>query len=321
MNKGPKMSTELVLPGSVRSTHLKRVLIVGGTGLIGSALTRYLAEAGYEVAILTRNSGLAQISHKIYQWNPANGQIAIEELETDIIINLAGEGIVDQRWSQNRKKNILESRTKTTEFLINSLKLNKKHCKIYIGASAIGFYGDTGEKLVVEESLSASNDFLSFVCKQWEESHERALDISDRQVVLRIGTVLTKEGGALPEFEKTIRWGFTACPGDGKQYMSWIHIDDLLQVFNFVIKNELINGPLNAVAPAPEKMSVLMDIIREIKCKSAFQATIPSWIIKTFLGERSELLLNSSRVSSEKLCSHGFVFNYPTLEKALRSLA
>lgn len=302
------------------------VLITGGTGLIGKNLTTSLVAKGYEVIIMSRNppqtSGNSMINYA--QWNVDEQKIDSNSIvKADYIINLAGTGVMDKRWTKKYKKEIVESRTKSSELIIKGLKENTNHVKAVISASAVGWYGSFQNinATSFKETEPAANDFLGDTCRQWEDSWKPVPQLNKRSVILRIGIVLSNDGGALPEFKKPLHFGIAAIFGGGKQIISWIHIDDLCRMFIYAIENERLSGSYNAVAPLPVSNKKLMlklgKIIRGI---FFIPVHVPIFILKIILGERSIELLKSTNVSGEKIKGTGFTFLYPTIDAALKVL-
>jgi uncharacterized protein len=304
------------------------VLISGGTGLIGSALVQNLTERGYEIIILSRekNKSSEIRNVKFSFWNVEKSIIDKEAVvRADHIIHLAGAGVMDHKWTIDYKRKILESRTKSAELIINCLKENIHHVKTFISASAIGYYGADPRILerkdgFIETDLAAK-DFLGETCLLWEASVEPVSALGTRLVRLRTGIVLSKYGGALKEFKKPLRFGFATIFGNGKQIISWIHIDDLCRMYCEAIDNKYLHGTYNAVAPEPVSQKHLILILAN-KMRNKFFTAIhfPVFILKLFLGKRSIEILKSATVSDRKIKAAGFTFLYPSIEAALQDL-
>lgn len=305
------------------------VLICGGSGLIGKRLTQLLTEKNYTVIILTRqpilNDKRDNINASYATWNPEAGTIDTQALaQADYIINLAGAGIADKRWSAARKQIITQSRVKSGQTIVAALNNNFNKVKCVVSASAIGWYGDDDllkdEKGFTEDAPAAPG-FLGDTCKAWEQSIDGAAKAGIRIVKYRIGIVLSKEGGALKEFAKPVRFGIAAILGNGKQIQSWIHIDDVCRMFIYALENEAVQGVYNAVAPRPvDNRTLIIDLAKKTKGSFYISAYVPSFIIKMLLGEFSTEVLKSTTVSSEKIRRTGFQFIYPSIEAALNTL-
>lgn len=303
------------------------VLITGGTGLVGKTLTRHLINAGYEIIILSRNkTNTAEIANVKYAlWNIKEQKIDIDALtKADYIIHLAGTGVMEKRWTKKYKQQIIDSRTKSSELLVKALRENKNNVKAVISASAIGWYGADGNnknyKGFTETDLPADN-FLGETCKLWEESIEPVTLLNKRLVKLRLGIILSNEGGAFAEFKKSLRFGIAAILGSGKQVISWIHIEDVCRMFLYALENERIAGSYNAVAPAPISNKTFMLKLGELMRKQFYiPVYVPKFILKIVLGESSIEILKSTTVDCQKIKGEGFIFLYPTIELALNEL-
>jgi uncharacterized protein (TIGR01777 family) len=312
------------------------VLITGGTGLIGTALSQHLLNEGYNVIILSRNPQETASRHGVdaqrkffrYSGNIYYSRWNIREMtidpaafkEADYIVHLAGAGVADKRWTDARKKEILESRTRSSALLLKYLKNEKNKVKAVISASAIGWYGPDNGKVFTENDPPA-RDFLGQTCEAWENSIDPVVDLGKRLVKLRTGIVLSNDGGALAEFKKPIRFGVAAVLGDGKQMTSWVHIDDVCRAFIHAIEYQQMHGVYNLTAPSPvthEQLTV--DLATQMKGKMFIRSKVPAAILKLVLGEMSIEILKSATVSSEKLQHEGFSFLFPDLHKALNDL-
>lgn len=303
------------------------VLITGGTGLIGKNLTTSLVAKGYEVIIISRNpphtTGNSMIRYA--QWNVEEQKIDSNAIvKADYIINLAGAGVMDKRWSKEYKKEIVESRTKSSELIIKGLKENANNVKAIISSSAVGWYGslqNINDKSL-KETEPAANDFLGDTCRRWEDSWKPLVELNKRSVILRTGIVLSNDGGALPEFKKPLHFGIASIFGGGKQIISWIHIDDLCRMFIYAIENERLSGSYNAVAPLPvSNKKLMLKLGKTMRGIFFIPVHVPKFILKIILGERSIELLKSTNVSCEKIKSTGFTFLYPTIDAALKELS
>jgi len=299
------------------------ILITGGTGLVGKALGQALLEKGYRVIILSRQvdkkSETPGLSYAT--WNVAAQTIDKEAIaKADYIIHLAGAGVADKRWTKKRKQEIVDSRVNSSKLIVDSFKTIPNKVKAVVSASAIGWYGPDpaipNPKPFTEEA-AANDDFLGTTCKLWEESIEPVTQLGIRLVKLRTGIVLSNEGGALKEFLKPLKFGVAAILASGKQIISWIHIDDLVNMYVAAIENENINGVYNAVAPKPVSNKELTLELAKSRKKFFIPIHVPSFILKIMLGEMSTEVLKSATVSSNKIQRSGIDFTYPAIKEAL----
>jgi len=295
------------------------VLITGGSGLVGTRLSQLLIEEGYNVIHMGRKKA-RKGTIIAYQWDLENKTIEVEALlRADHIIHLAGAGVVDSRWTDERKKEIISSRVDTLGLLISELKRKDFRPKTLVSASAVGYYGNRGTELV-DENTSAGNDFLADVCKAWEAAAQPVTDLGTRLVILRTGIVLSTQGGALPQTAKPIQFGIGATLGDGKQYVPWIHIDDLCQQYIFAIKNEKLEGIYNATAPQPVTNKEFTESIADALGKKTIAAPAPAFVLRLAMGEMADAVLGGQRTSSMKIQDAGFAFKYPLVVPALRDV-
>ncbi len=294
------------------------ILITGGHGLIAGRLAEKLNK-NYEIRFLTRNKQ----KQNDFEWDVEKGTIELESLiGIHHIIHLSGANIAEKRWTKKRKMEIISSRVDTAKLLLETLKRDKIKIQSFISASAVGFYGsDTTQKVYTEEDHKGM-DFLSNVVFLWEQIADRFCkeNIAERVVKLRAGVVLSEEGGALPKIQMPIEYYLGAALGSGKQYMPWIHIDDLCAIYEFAIKNSNIRGVYNAASPMHTTNQELTKAIADVLKKPILFPNIPSFIIKLIFGETSSILLGGSRVSVDKIKKDGFVFTYPDLKLALKNL-
>lgn len=299
------------------------ILITGGTGLVGKALGQALLKKGYSVIILSRQADikslLANLSYA--SWNVAKQTMDKEAVaKADYIIHLAGAGVADKRWTKKRKQEIVDSRVQSSKLIVDSLKTIPNKVKAVISASAIGWYGPDPvipNPTPFTEDAPADNEFLGITCKRWEDSIEPVTQAGIRLVKLRTGIVLSNEGGALKEFLKPLKLCVAAILGSGKQIISWIHMDDLVEMYIAAIENEKINGVYNAVAPNPVSNKELTLQLAKARKKFFLPIHVPSFILKIMLGEMSVEVLKSATVSSNKIQQSGFQFRYPAIKEAV----
>ena len=305
---------------------MSAILITGGTGLLGSALTKMLREKGHKITVLTRTKKSSQDNGINYAlWNVDEQTIdAAAVASADYIIHLAGAGVADKRWTKERKKEIVDSRTQSSALLVKALQ-SPNHVRAVISASAIGWYGADEnrppKKKFFTEEMRADKAFLGETCRLWEQSIDPVKEEGKRLVKLRIGIVLSNGGGALPEFKKPVKFGIAGVLGSGKQVISWIHIEDVCRMFIHAIENDNMDGVYNSVAPAPVRNKELAILLAE-KMKGNFfvHMHIPAFVLKTMMGEMSVEVLKSTTVSAEKIRTAGFTFLYPDIESALTNL-
>jgi uncharacterized protein len=302
------------------------VVITGGTGLIGTALTKALVQKDYEVIILSRSKKLSSSKNISYAvWDVNNQTINEDAIQrADYIVHLAGANVGEKRWTANRKKEIVDSRVDSGKLLVKVLTKLHNKVKAVISSSAMGYYGpDPGipNPKPFMETDSPNNDFLATTVVQWEAAIEPVKSLGKRLVFLRTGIVLSNEGGAYKEFKKPLQFGLASILSSGKQIVSWIHIDDLVRLYVEAIENEKYNGVFNAVAPNPvSNKELVKEIARQTK-KFYIAAKVPSFVLKTVLGEMSIEVLKSATVSSEKVQKEGFQFLYSTISDAVASLS
>lgn len=302
---------------------MKTVLITGGTGLVGKALTTALLKKGYSVIILSRKKNTATNTDpkiEFAQWDIDKQYIEIAAIQkTDYIIHLAGAGVVDKKWTEAYKAEIQNSRTLSSKLLINTLREYTNKVKVVVSASAIGWYKPT--TTIHTEEEPADDSFLGATCKLWEDSVQAFTTLNKRLVTFRIGIVLSTNGGALAEFIKPIRLGIAAILGNGKQIVSWIHIEDLCNLFINAIENDQLSGTYNAVAPSPvSNKELTLLLAKKIKGRFFVPLHVPEFILKIMMGDRSIEVLKSNEVSSNKIQQTGFKFLYNTCEEAVENL-
>ena len=305
------------------------ILLTGGTGMIGSHLQKFLIEKDYKIIVLVRDNAKEKSSSNanisFAKWNVEKGEIDEAAIaQSDYIIHLAGANVAEKRWTNKRKKEIVESRTKSGDLIVKSLKEIPNKIKAVVSASAIGWYGpDTTQssKNGFKEDEPAANDFLGTTCKLWEQSIQPVSTLYKRLCILRFGIVLSEKGGALEEFKKPLKFGVASILGNGKQVISWIHVNDLCRLLLFAIENENVSGIYNAVAPNAVTNKVLtLTLAKQMRNKLFIPVHVPAIVLKTMLGELSIEVLKSATVSAEKIKEAGFNFLYPSIEPAIKNL-
>ncbi|MBK8952314.1 MAG: TIGR01777 family protein [Chitinophagaceae bacterium] len=303
---------------------MKKVLITGGTGMVGRALTDALLAKGYHVIVMSRKrkeANTAQLSWA--EWNVEQQTIDADAIsQADYIIHLAGAGVADKRWTATRKKEIADSRVMSGQLLVKALSEIPNRVKAVVSASAIGWYGPDPEvpnPSPFTEEAAPYSDFLGQTCRQWEESTEALTAKGIRLAKLRIGIVLSNKGGALKEFVKPLRFGVASVLGSGRQVVSWVHIDDLVQLFIYAIENEQVAGVYNAVAPQPVTNRQLILAIAKSRKRFYITLPVPAFVLKLMLGEMSIEVLKSATVSAKKIQQTGFAFRYTGVEEAAKS--
>jgi hypothetical protein len=297
-----------------RHRQRMKIAITGATGLVGSALAPFLTTQGHEVVGFSRGGGGSGTA----RWDPAHHQIDLPALHgVDAVIHLAGENLADGRWTAARKRELTASRVATTRWLVDELGKLALRPRIFVCASAVGFYGDTGDT-PVDEGAPAGSGFLADLCRGWEAEAVRAEEWGARVVTLRTGVVLTPAGGALAKFLPVFRAGLGGRIGSGRQWMSWIALDDVLGSIAHVLGSEVMRGPVNLVAPEPVTNASLTRTLARVLRRPAM-LPVPAVALRVLLGEMAdETLLGSSRVRPSRLLETGYAFRWPDLEPALR---
>ncbi|HJS53535.1 MAG TPA: TIGR01777 family oxidoreductase [Chitinophagaceae bacterium] len=308
---------------------METVLITGGTGMIGRALTQALIERGYAVIVLTRKIPGTMLDNKsrisYAAWDIEKQTIDKNAFAiADYIIHLAGANFADKRWSEKVKKEIVSSRVDSAKLIIESLKTISNNVKTVISASGISWYGSDNKKgsKPFRETDPPADDFMAETCKQWEAAIEPASFLGKRLIKFRIGPVLSTEGGAYVEFKNPTQFGLAGIIGSGKQIVSWIHIDDLVRAILFAMENEKMDGVYNAVAPDPvSNKDLILKIAEKNRGKAFITVHAPSFALKIVFGEMINEILKSTTVSSDKLQQAGFMFQYPDVESAILQLS
>ncbi len=299
---------------------MKSILITGGSGFIGTQLCKKLINKGYKVSVLGRTKKQDK-EITFYTWDLKNKVIEENAIEkTDCIIHLAGENIGEKRWTKKRKQEIVDSRIKTTQLIFDKVKNCNKKLDVFISASAIGYYGAiTSSKIFTENDLPSS-DFLGFTCNKWEQYADKFEELGIRTVKIRTGVVLSEKGGALLKMLTPVKLGFASAIGSGKQYIPWIHIDDLCDIYIKALEDDEIKGAYNAVAPEFITNKEFNKTLAMILKKPFWNINIPAIFFKFLLGKMSEIILEGSRISSEKIIEKGYKFKFTNLRSALENL-
>lgn len=292
-----------------------KILITGASGLIGENLQKSLLAKGHELLLATRHK--PEKDNQIY-WNIENGfrDEEFARLETiDAVIHLAGESVTG-RWTEEKKRKIRDSRVLGTRSLVNAFSKLTSKPKVFVSSSATGFYGDRGDEELIESS-APGDTFLAKTCVEWEAEARRAEDLGIRTVLVRTGIVLTKEGGALAQMMTPFKFGVGGVIGSGKQWMSWIALEDEIAIFIFALENELVRGAINAVAPNPATNEEFTKTLGEVVSRPTI-LPLPAFAVNLVFGEMGDaLLLDSTRVLPKRLKDFGFEFKHPTLKEAL----
>lgn len=303
---------------------MPKVLITGGTGMIGKALAKALLDKGYTVTILTRKKpDSSPDEHILYaEWDIKKQQIDPDAIaKADHIIHLAGANVGEKRWTKKRKQEIIDSRVKSARLLIKAMNEIPNRIKTVVSASGIGWYGpdpSIPNPSPFKEKAPAYDDFLGQTCLQWEECLEPAAQLGKRVVSLRTGIVLSDRGGALEEFQKPLRFGIATILGSGRQVVSWIDIQDLVRIYIKAIEDTQLSGSYNAVAPHPvSNKQLVLALARMVKGKFYVPVHVPTFVLKLVLGEMSIEVLKSATVNCDKIMRSGFTFQFPSIESAL----
>lgn len=306
---------DLLAHGRYAHRAPQRILVSGATGVVGSDLVPFLTTGGHDVVSLTRHQNHATD----IEWSPEDGEIDTDELGGfDAVVHLAGESIAG-RWTAAKKRRIRDSRTKGTRLLCETLAGLPEPPKVLVAASAIGLYGSRGDEILTEGSPDGAG-FLADVCREWEDACEAAREAGIRVVNVRIGLVLTPRGGLLGTLLPVFKAGLGGRVGDGRQWMSWIAIDDLVDILHAALMDDSISGPINATAPTSATNAEFTRVLGHVLRRPTLLPA-PAFALRTALGEAAdELALSSARVLPRRLQEVGHPFRYPDLESALRFL-
>lgn len=298
------------------------VLILGGTGFLGRHIAKELLSHGYQVFVATRNRRLAanglEPKVQVIEWDnhsPLSSTAVCQEI--DAVINLAGESIGKRRWSDSVKQEILDSRIRTTRSLVTAINNRTLQPKVLINASAVGYYGPHSDD-IISENEGPGQDFLAEVCRNWENEAYRVHNDSTRVATVRIGVVLGKQG-ALERMVLPYRFYLGGPLGKGNQWLSWIHLDDLVRIIRFIMEHEEVAGPVNGTAPNPLRMKEFSKVLGEVLRRPSW-LPVPDFLLRIALGQMADMLLHGQRALPEKILAAGFEFKFPDLRPALEDI-
>ena len=288
--------------------------------MVGTKLVERLIASGNEVVVLTRgNNRIVSDSLRFAHWNIQAGELPEEELaDANAIVNLTGRGIADKRLNDKFKEEVYKSRIDSTRLLVTYLNRRESKCDTFVNASAIGYYGyDRGEEVLTEDA-DPGNGFMAELCVDWEKEARKAENV--RTVIVRIGIVFDREEGAYKSIKAPILLGLGSALASGKQYMSWIHIDDLVAALQYTLTNARIEGIINATAPKPIRNKRLTGVVSDSLNKAILMPKVPAFALKLFVGELANALIGSINAQPKRLLEHNFIFAYPEIEAAVRNL-
>ena len=297
---------------------MNRILITGGSGFVGLHLSNLLIAKGYEVCWLTRKiNSFVDVTQYLWDWREKHIDFSVFK-NVDVIINLAGANLNGRRWDAKLKKEIYESRVRSTAFLFETISKHPYQISSFISASAVGYYGNVQTEKTYYETDPCGDDFLATTCRDWEQAANKFSELNIRTVVLRSGIVLSEHSEAFKKISLPFRFGLGACLGSGKQYFPWIHLQDLLNIYLKAVIDSSFTGAYNAVVPESLTNKQLAKKLSKHFRKKIWLPNIPSFYIKLLFGEIADSLLHQSNISSEKILRTGFKFEYPGIDSFVK---
>lgn len=302
---------------------MKRIIVTGATGLIGRKLVSTLIQRGDELIIFSRDIAKAKTiipnANEYVEWDYTKPELWKSKLENSYaIVHLAGTNLFAKRWNDSFKNEILKSRQMSTENLVDAIKSCSNKPRVFISASGVGYYGNCGDT-ILDEASSAGNDFLAEVCRVWEGESKRVEDAGIRSVQIRTGLVLSTEDGALKQMIPPFKFFIGGPLGDGKQWASWLHIEDIIRIYVHAIYNTELRGAVNAASPNPVRMKEIANTLGNVLHRPSL-FPVPKFVLKIVIGETAEVVTASQRVDVQKLLSSGFKFNFNFIKEALNDL-
>lgn len=297
------------------------IAITGSTGMVGEALVAYLRRQGHIVSRIVRGESEFKDPSPVIRWDIASGMVESDKLEgVDVIIHLSGAPIAGKRWSKEYKKAIRDSRVKSTKLLAKTIKEMNQKPRLFISASAMGYYGVTEDSPVVDENASSGQDFLSNVCRQWEHAAQPVIDAGVRTVFLRIGVVLGNQGGALQQMLPIFKKGLGGPIASGKQKMSWVHVDEFGPIVQFLLERQQIEGPVNLCSPQVVTNKEFTQVLGQVLKRPAF-LPVPAFVLRLIYGDMADaLLVKGVHMKPSKLLDAGYGFQYIDLKDSLKDL-
>jgi hypothetical protein len=301
----------------------KNILIAGGSGLVGQSLSKYLVDKGYNVNWLSRHVNKVRPMQgvKVFKWDTDNHFIDLKAIENvSVIVNLAGQSIVGQKWTERYKEKIVKSRINSSLTILKGLEESGREIDVFIGASAVGYYGMRIADYYFTEVDKPGNDFLADTCVKWEKSYEKFYQYSKHVSVLRLGLILSQNGGFYPQITKSFKYGFGVSLAPGKQIMPCVHVEDVVRAIYFLIQNSDKNSTYNLVSDIQPTYDELINQVASTFQKPMLPFRLPEWFLKLILGEQYKMLTTGVHVSNGKIKQVGFKFKYNNLNNAIQNL-